>query len=575
MRTTARRPSARLRRWLFALCSALVIAIGGGCDERPRSEETLGGSLPHGDVPLDALSRRHGRVRERMEARGYVEVPPAARVFAIEERGVVLPLDLEVGACTTFVALATGGLRDLRLTLYDGEGEEAARDEVAGEGGLVHACPEPAEARAETAPFYLAIEARDGTGSIAIGQFRSAPGEGDGFEGLWDDVLAPRVPFADVETRLAEARTAMRARGLSVVDTPRVEWVGEGGALRVPARFEAGQCYVATVRGGAGTRDIDLFLFDPGGVEVGRDLGTDAEPTIEHCPDGAGRYIVEARAFEGEGAIGLMVLGGAAVGLDGDDASAVGVALDGDRAARGEVASADVALGVLAAELAERGFEPPIFASRDASIAPGETRTHEIVVGPGCSLVVASASHEGMDLDLYLADEEGHEIDADTAMHATARVRGCRPVPAVLRVAVKAYGRDGRYALASLRAPTSITDVQDLRLEEAIAGPRVRGFEERERFAATLESGVPFERLIPVEPGRCIAIAAAGGAALRDVDLFLRDDAGELVASEAGPSSHATVSRCAGATATTLRLEAITTMGSGDVAFAILEAPAP
>ncbi|MDQ3036211.1 MAG: hypothetical protein M3Y87_27670 [Myxococcota bacterium] len=555
---------------VLALCVAVT-----ACDESAPAPSSISGSLPPGEGPLDPLSRRHARLRERMETRGYVEVPPTARVFAIEDRGVLLPLDLEVGACTTFVALATSELRDLQLTLYDGEGEEAARDEVPGEGGLVHACPEAVSPDARTAPYYLALEARDGTGSIAIAQFRSEAGGGDGFEGLWDEVLAPRVPFPDVEARLAEARTALRARGLSPVDAARVEWVGEGGALRMPLRFESEQCYVATARGGQGARDVDLYLFDPAGVEVGRDLGTDAEPTIEHCPESSGRYIVEARAFEGEGAIGMMVLGAASLGLAGTEASAGAGALDAELAARSEPAAADVALGVLAAELAERGFEAPIFASRDASIAPGETRMHEVVVGPGCSLIVASASREGMDVDLYLADESGREIDADTAMHATARVRGCRSVPAVLRVAVKAYGRDGRYALATMRAPASIGDVQGLRLEEAIAGPRVRGFEVRERFAATLEAGVPFMRDVQVMPGRCAAIAAAGAAEVQDVDLFLRDVAGVLVASEAGPSSHATVSRCAEDVPTTVRLEAIATRGAGEVAFAILDAPAP
>lgn len=581
-----------------AAAAALSLALAHaalGCQERDETADPIEGSLPGGDLPLDALSRRHARLSERTAARGYVEVPPAARVFAFEESGVVLPVDLELGACTTFVALGSSALRDLRITLYDGEGEEAARDEVPGEGGLVHACPEPSaslappraaadptarEARAalappRTAPYFLAIEARDGNGSVAIAQFRSAPGEGDGFEGLFDDVLAPRVPFPDVEAALAEARTALRARGLLPIDAPRVEWVGEGGALRLPLRFDEGRCYVAAARGGAGTRDVDLFLFDPAGVEIGRDLGADADPTIEHCAEAAGRYTVEARAFEGEGAIGVMVLGAGAAALAAPEAAEVSGVLEGELGGRAESVAPDVTLGVLAAELATRGFEPPIFASRDASIAPGETRTHEIVVGPGCAVVVASASHAGMDVDLYLADASGRAIDADTAVHATARVRACRDVPTVLRVAVKAYGRDGRYALAVLRAPASIARVEELRLEEATAGPRVRGYEERERFRASLEEGTPFARDVRIEAGRCLAIAAAGGLAVHDVDLRLLDPGGALVASEAGPSSYATVSRCAEGVATGLRLEAIATDGSGEVAFSILEAAAP
>ncbi|AKF06821.1 hypothetical protein [Sandaracinus amylolyticus] len=555
------------RAGLAALVCALI-----ACQEPQHEDAPIVGSLPRAEGPLDALSRRHARLRERMVARGYEERSPTARVFVIEDRGVVLPLDLEVGSCTTFVALASSALRDLRLTLYDREGEEAARDDVSGEGGLVHVCPDREPGGGRDAPFYLAIEARDGTGSVSIAEMHSQVGEGDGFEGLFDDVLAPRVPFPDVEARLAETRSALRARGLSPVDAPRVEWVGEGGALRMPMRFEGGQCYVATARGGAGTRDVDLFLFDPGGVEVGRDLGTDAEPTVEHCPEASGLFIVEARAFEGEGAIGVMVLAAPAAGFARQEPEEIAGALDAERS---EAAAPDVALGVLAAELAARGFSAPVFASRDASIAPGETRMHEVVAGPGCALIVASASHAGMDVDLYLADATGRELDADTAMHATARVRACRAEATVLRVAVKAYGRDGRYALAVLGAPAAITGVQGLRLEEATAGPRARGYVEIERFAASLADSTPFSRDVVIPAGRCIAIAAAGAEGVDDVDLFLRDPTGALVASEAGPSSHATVSRCAGELETPLRLEAIAGDGGGEVQFAILEGGAP
>lgn len=554
-------------RLAFALITTVLTV---GCFEDPAPPSVRTGSLPMGDVPLDPLSRRHARLRDRMERRHYVELPPTARVFMTEERGVVLPLDLETGACATFVALATSGVRDLLLTLYGANGEIVARDDVPGEGGLVHVCPE-AEGSPST-PFYLAIETRDGAGSVSIGQFRSTPGEGDGFEGLWDEVLAPRVPFHDVEARLAEVRTAVRARGLSPVSAARVEWVGEGAALRFPVRFEPTHCYVATARGGAGVRDVDLFLFDSGGVEVGSDLGRDAEPTIEHCPEAGGLHIVEARAFEGEGAIGLIVLGAPAPVRAREEHGELRGVLETDRGARADSAP-DLALDVLAAELAERGFEAPVFASRDATIAPGEARMHDVVVGPGCSLVMASASHEGMDIDLYLADERGHELDVDTAMHATARVRACRPAPTVLRVAVKAYGRDGRYALATMRAPASIGDVQVFRLEDAIASMRSRGFLERERFVAHIEAEAPHEREVLVGEGQCVSIAAAGGVYVRDVDLFLRDAQNTLVASASGPSPHATVSRCAEGEPLVLLLQAFVSPSGGDVAFSMMESP--
>jgi hypothetical protein len=558
---------------LRASALALVFAwlgVLGGCAEGAPSRDPRRGSLPEGEVPLDALSRRHARLRERMENRGYQHLLPIARVFTVEGSGVVVPLDLEVGVCTTIVALASSGVRDLRLSIYDGQGEEAARDEVAGEGGLLHLCPEDVAGGAASLPYYLAVEARDGAGSVALAQFRSLRGEGEGFEGLFDGVLAPRVPFHDVEERLAKTRTALRARGFSPVEPSRVSWVGGGGVLRIPVRFETGRCYVATARGGTGVRDVDLFLFDPAGVEIGRDLGTDAEPMIEHCPESAGRFMVEARAFEGEGAIGVMVLAAPESFARTQEVADVGVLEAELPTVRADPVAADVALGVVVAELGPRGFQPPVFVTRDAPIAPGEARMHEVVVGPGCALIVASASHAGMDVDLYLVDASSREIDADTAVHSTARVRACRPAPTVLRVAVKAYGRDGRYALALLRAPAGITDVQGLRLEEATATPRARGYEEVARWSVRLERGETFGREVRVESHRCLTIAAAGAAGIRDVDLFLRGDDGALVASDSGPGAFATVTRCASAGGATLRLEA-TANAEGEIVFAALE----
>src|SRR5690606_29037259 len=165
--------------------------------------------------------------------------------------------------------------------------------------------------------------------------------------------------------------------------------------------LEAGRCYVAIGRS-HGVEDIDLFLFDSAGVEVDRDLGGDAEPSIEHCPRESGRHTGELRAFEGAGAVGVLVL----VGPGQPSREAVAPGID-ERAGVGTDPS--LAIEVLGAPLRGRGFGPPLFVSRDAAILPGEVRTHDVVVGPGCGVVVGAASHEGMDLDLYLADETGRE----------------------------------------------------------------------------------------------------------------------------------------------------------------------
>jgi hypothetical protein len=424
----------------------------------------------------------------------------------------------------------------------------------------VHVCPQGASN--ETRPYYLVLRAPEGAGAVLVAHFVSEPGRGEGFDGLFEGVLAPRVPFRDVEEHLARSRTALRARGFSPVGQPLLERVTEGAVVRLPVELDAGRCYAAIGRSGDGLGDIDLFLFDATGVEVARDLGGDAEPSIEHCPSTSGRYTVELRAFEGAGAVGMMVL----VGPGQPEAEAVAPPMETSRGS-----DPSLAVEVLAAPLRERGFSAPIFVSRDAAIVPGEVRTHEVVIGPGCSLVAGAASHEGMDLDLYLAGDDGREVDRDTAVHSTARVRACRSEPTVMRVAVKAYGRDGAYALAVIAAPESIDSLQALWLEEATAPYRSRAYEERLVLDVPLAHGERVRRAIPLEAGRCVAVAAAGDDTVDDLDLFLRDANDELVTSDSGPASYAAVSRCARGEREQLTLDVSMYRGRGRVAIRVLE----
>lgn len=541
---------ALLGALLFATCAA----------PPPPPSEPLS-VLPTEAGPLDALNRRHARLRERMRRRGYGEQVGLARVVVLEDHDAVLPLDLEVGSCTTFVALGGGSIRQLGMSLYDGEGAETANDSVRGEGALVHVCPQAEEGVAHR-PFYLVLRGREGAGAVLVAQFQSAPGRGEGFDSLFEGVLAPRIAFRAVEDHLARTRGALRARGFVPLGTPLLERVTEGAVVRVPLELDAGRCYVAVGRSD-GLRDIDLYLFDAAGVEVDRDLEADAEPSIEHCPSEAGRHTVELRAFEGAGAVGVMVMVG-----PGRPEAARAETLEPDAE---PLADPGLAIEVLAAPLRERGFMAPLFISRDAAIVPGEVRTHEVVVGPGCALVAGVASHEGMDLDLYLGDANGRELDSDTGVHSSARVRACRNAPTVLRVAVKAYGGDGTYALAVLRAPEEVASLQALRLEEAIAPFRLRRYSEIAAFDAELAEGERVRRAFPpLERGQCVAVAAAGEDGVEDLDLFLLDGQGVLITSDSGPASHAAISRCAeGPEALTLELAMY--RGSGRVAVRVLE----
>lgn len=555
-------------RW--ALAAAFMFGIGCASEieapEGPDAEEVETDGLG----PLDALSRRFGRLRSRMRERGYEERRTIGRLFALEGDGVAVPLDLPTGACTTHVALAGGGMRDLRMTLYDAEGAVAAASSVSGEGGLVHVCPQAGPGVPRTLPFYLVFEATHGSGAIVAAAFSAAHAPREGFEGLFDGVLAPHVAFREVETRLAESRAVLRERGFQPLGDPHLERVAEGEVLRRSYALDGGRCYVGVSRAGDGVADVDLYLFDQSGAEVARDIEGGATPHIEHCPHAAGRHTFEVRAYEGAGALGLMVLGGASGPLDADaEAVPPPEPLEVEPPAAALETSPLVPLAGVVSQLADRGFSTPIFIVRDGLISPGELRTHEVRVGRGCSVVLGAAGRESADLDLYLSSD-GESLDRDTRVNPTARVAACPTQPTVLQVTVKAYGHDSRYALVLLRASRDVADLQGLRLEEAAATLLERGYQVGRSTREVFAEGGSVRRTIAVEGGRCVAIAAAGEAEVQDVDVFLRDRTGDLVASSAGPAAWATVSRCAEQDEL-LEYQVLVYRGAGEVAVARLE----
>lgn len=538
-------------RAFFAATLALC-----ACGEAAPNPETL--EAPETDVteligPLDDLARRFGRLRRRMETRGYGTPTHALRTFVLEGEGEALPVDLPTGACATWVALGGGGLRDLDLRLFDGDGNEVAADAVRGEGGLVHVCP-AATPEPGTAPYYVELRAVEGSGAVVVGAFASAAGEGEGFAELFEGLLAPPVPFVQVEAALGEVRDALRERGMTLEGEPAFQRLVEGRSWRVPLAMDEGRCYVVVARGGEGVTDVDLYLYGARGAEVARDLGQDAAPRVEHCVQRATSATVEVQLFEGQGAVGLLVASGPP---PTDEAEPV---------VADEAIESDVSLEDALSELEARGFGEVTRVVEDMPILPGESRTHALTLGPGCVVVAGAGGPGELDLDLYLADASG-TVDRDTRVHRRAWVAACPPVPTAYRVTVKAYGR-GRYALARA-AGEGFSELAELRIALALEDQDVLG--ERRPFVIGPERPA---RLTVPDP-RCVRAVVGASAGVQDVDLLLRRG-GELVASDTGPAPWARLAHCpgesveAGAVAP-LTLEIVSYRGEGPVVLRWLE----
>ena len=553
------------RPWVLATGCALSALLLLAC-KSPDAGPPPDPLLPSAEIPLDGLTRRAASLRHRISARGYGEAVAQTREFVLEGSGVGIPLDLPTGRCATFVALGGGDVRQLDLALFDSQGQRVVEDRAEGEGGLAHVCPQ-GNADGATLAYYLALRARRGSGAVQVLAFLSSVREGTGFQDLFQDLLAPVVESSAVAAELDGFRDSLRGRGLLPSSPDVLGTLASAGALRATEHLSSDHCYVAIAATGRGVEDADLFLFDPSGAEVARDLERSPNPRVQHCPTETGRFTFELRAYRGSGSAGFVVLEGA------PDSHVPGVPPPPLRTADAgvdEVGGARVALSTVLASLLEEGYSTPTWVVSDGSLDPGEVRTEEVVLGPSCSVVVGSASRPDADLDLYLVDASGRVLDSDTRVRALARVAACPAQPTPYRVQVKLYGHAGPFALVSLRAPEGAHAVQEVRLMEAERELLARTPQRVARQVHELDEQDPLSLPQRLSAGTCVGFAAGGDATVEDLDLFLRSEAGDLLASDTGPAPWAALRYCVAQDMGAV-LELSAYRGSGDVVVDRLE----
>ncbi len=557
----------------LAAVAGLVVFVLPACssaDSPPRDAAPLS-SLPNDPGPLDALTRRFARLRQRLEERGETLASGLARWFVLEGEGAAAPLDLPTDRCSTFVALGGSGLRELRLALYDGEGREVAVDAVPGEGALVHVCPDASTG--SHAPHHLAATSESGAGALLVAGFTTGDTVRPNFDRLFDGLLAPQVARDIIAARLTQAGEPLLARGLTPLDEASFHVLAEGGAARRTEPLTPDACYTVVAAATAELTDVDLFAYDSQGVEIARDIGHDATPALSLCPVEAGPHTFEARAFAGAGGLGLQVYAGPlrAPALDaarrpGEDVGELRATPDD----REDLAPA-TALEPVLAGLAARGYGRALPLETSGLLAPGDERTHVLAAPAGCVVVLAAGSGRGADLDLAIVDARGERLAENTSLQTVARAAFCQTSAREVRASLKAFGRAGHYALAMVPAPRSVRTTRALRLDEARAALLERGYRSTSAREETLAEGERQDVDFPVRAGTCAALAVAGDPGLADVDLFLHDATTKLLARDSGPAPFASISRCAEADEA-LRVEILAYRGSGSVAIERLEA---
>lgn len=126
-----------------------------------------------------------------------------------------------------------------------------------------------------------------------------------------DEELEAPIPSGASVEQIVELKAKKYAAGF-VADAPPVSGeLSEGGRSDHLAVLKAGHCYRIVAAGGEGVEDLDLFLYEPDGVQSQQDPGEDRYPALgvqaEICPYQPGAYRIQVHMYRGQGPFALRV----------------------------------------------------------------------------------------------------------------------------------------------------------------------------------------------------------------------------------------------------------------------------
>lgn len=101
------------------------------------------------------------------------------------------------------------------------------------------------------------------------------------------------------------------AAGMVAIGKPITGKLAQGARSDHLLVLESGRCYRIVGVGGDGVQDMDLFLYDPQGVQSNLDASQDRYPVLgtqtEICPSSSGAYRLQVQMYQGGGEFAIGV----------------------------------------------------------------------------------------------------------------------------------------------------------------------------------------------------------------------------------------------------------------------------
>ncbi len=399
--------------------------------------------------PTTELAARVDRVADAFRGRGARPLLDRWTTFLREGAAGAFDATVSRPQCLGFVAVGREGLSDIDLVIVNGAGVEVARDDRRDAHPYARVCLTSADT------LHVRAQATRGVGELSVLTIASPPLVSPPL----DEVLGvrptslfagPRAPRAEVGRDPAAVSatefldrlvTRHLEQGLTRVGEVRSGSLEHQQTTQTTVTLSEGRCYVVQGAGGDHVDDLDLRILSPTRIPLAQDVGLDARPALRLCAPIAGEYTLDVRMFSGSGewAVQTLEIPATVPHRLGEDV--VGV----ERARALEIAG----------EAARRSLEPSADAVRGAAWM-GPVVPFAVTLRAGRCYVFGAAGDERVAaLDLWLADETGAVLAADTNERERAVVYHCARRDRSAVANVRAQAGRGEYVFQSFESGSS------------------------------------------------------------------------------------------------------------------------
>ncbi len=528
-----------------------------------------------GGAPMAAPAGATGMLQSAdrvLRAQGYQPLGQAVQQRMPNRGLVALPINAQPGLCYAVVAIGDTGVNDVDMHVISPSGGTVGQDQ----NPDIH--PNVSFCAYEMGLHLARITVFAGAGNVLFAVYQGPPGTSanlaSAFGGSAPVAVVPNAPDPATASRTGAFQAQMSASGYQAITQLSAVAMHNGETQRWPAQLMAGQCYTFALFGGTGVRDADLVLFDQN-RQLARDTGTALDAVLRDvCPTATGSYAVAPRLAGGDGVVWFAAYARRNAAATGTTAqiTQTPIAINLHASASGGI---DGSFNSLSRNLQGVGYTTVDQPVNQQLVESADASQPVTLEAGACYAIAAVGDTSVSDLDLFLTDAAGAEVDRDYAQDASPVVRVCPPTTGAFTVRMHMTAGQGAVRLGLFRWTSGTSGagmngllfVRNAEVSRILQADGYQGDADFELVRGNIRQGRATTRNVSLRSGACYAFVAVGGAGVSDLNLALQQGRA-TVAEDRSLTAFPAVRYCA-RQAGAYNLQISSAHGTGDFVFRV------